>query len=60
MSIIIGQKLVKKTKFEIANETFWMILLPTLAKMDSLPISSTVMRICLESRFIQLVQYPQS
>ena len=37
-----------------------MILLPTLAKIDSLPISSTVMRICLESRFIQLVQYPQS
>ena len=60
MSIIIGQKLVKKTKFVIANETFWMILLPTLAKIDSLPISSTVIRICLESRFIQLVQYPQS
>ena len=32
----------------------------TFAKMDSLPISSTVMRICLESRFMQLVQYPQS
>ena len=60
MSIIKGQILVKKAKFEITNETFWMILLPTLAKIDSLPISSTVIRICLESRFIQLVQYPQS
>ena len=28
--------------------------------MDSLPINSTVIRICLESRFIQFVQYPQS